>query len=390
MAFVQIELTDSFDDWRLKDNELQRVINFNPDTDSDSETVGPTNVLAYEDGRIDPVLTVDPNAQKGLVDVINWNYETIGTPEDLTVHPVGQPSTNFTDLVSAINEHETEIGALEIMNAGNIEAETLVDALVEIDSELGRVEDLDPAFGNAVDAVNNINDFIGISGTPTPFNNSIDSTSIIGAINELDNEIGNFSVINGDIFTTTAQNAREAINELDGEIGPIVFNTPSLDGASTLVEAINELDNELGNIVDIIGDLDVDADTIVGAINELKSDMGEIDTLVTDDQSSIVNAVTELHNDIGDLTALDPLITSPNRDNAVEAISYVAVATDSRLTATETATGNNTTAINNNDTDIGDMGTLYGSHTDLVSAINDANAGILDVFDPIVAAIALA
>ncbi len=81
MAIINITLTDTFDDWRVKSNEHQNIVGIDIDANGN-----PTNLAAVIDGL-----------GSTLVDMSNLNYTNIG---DLTT----LATTDKTDLVSAINE----------------------------------------------------------------------------------------------------------------------------------------------------------------------------------------------------------------------------------------------------------------------------------------------
>lgn len=114
--------------------------------------------------------------KKGIV--IADNYVIVD--ETQTLIPAGDLTTTATDLVTAINEHETDIGDVSTLTTT---ATDLSAAVNEHDAEIGDVSTL----------------------TTT-------ATDLSAAVNEHDAEIGDLSNLN-----TTATDLVSAINEVDGE-----------------------------------------------------------------------------------------------------------------------------------------------------------------------------
>lgn len=90
-------------------------------------------------------------------------------------------------------------------------------------------------------------------------NLATNSKNIVGAINELNADIGSMNL------TTTALDLTGAINELDADIGNLA--TLTTDNKSTVVKAINELDKDIGNLTAL---KTASKTSTVDAINEVR------------------------------------------------------------------------------------------------------------------------
>lgn len=182
---------------------------------------------------------------------------------------------------------------------------------------------------------NDLSNFVGDSANLT----TTEDSSVVGAINELDSDIGARPHTN---LTTTAKTLTGAVNELDNEIGSLTSLTTT--DTTDIVASINELDSELGTITSaamgttantvsgaiaevdgrldsndtFIGthSLDTTATTVTGAINEHEGDIGNM-TLTGLSASNLSAAARELRTELGDVTAL----TTPTTTDAVTAIN---------------------------------------------------------------------
>jgi len=127
-------------------------------------------------------------------------------------------------------------------------------------------------------------------------------SSLVGALNELDSELGTITAV---AMGTTADTVSGAIAELDSDrdrlvtfVGPTVALTTS---ASAVSGAINELDSDMGTRASLITTAKED---LVSAINEVKSgvdnldsatnnSVGDITNLTTTDKTNLVAAINE-------------------------------------------------------------------------------------------------
>ena len=167
------------------------------------------------------------------------------TFNDLTndVGDIAQLSTGDTlggdsDLVSAINELDSDIGARP-HSALTTAAKDLTSAINELDAEIGSAA-LTTSATTLRGAINEhetqINNLDSDLGTRTSLTTDADQ-NIVVAINELDSDIG---ARPHSALTTISKNLTSAINELDSDMGKPVTGLTTV--ARTLTGAINELD----------------------------------------------------------------------------------------------------------------------------------------------------
>jgi hypothetical protein len=165
-----VEKTDTFEQWRLKTNEIAENI---AEVESGAAGVGDVGDLLTDDktntvAAINETFTIatlaDAKADTAL--------EGIGTVGDLT--------TAATDLTAAVNEHDTEIGT--IASLPTTEKSNLVGALTEVNTHVGDVTTLTTtAKESAVAAVNELDSEVG---TLSSLNTTAKNT-LVGAINEV-------------------------------------------------------------------------------------------------------------------------------------------------------------------------------------------------------------
>ena len=160
-------------------------------------------------------------------------------------------------------------------------------------------------------------------------------SDIVGAINELDAEIGSVTL------TTTAQTLSGAIQEifqggfeeLDLTLDSVKSSTGLALGGfsdserSSLGKALNALSRDIqildSDMVGLLGRdsgdsgrainlLTTTAKTIVGSVNELDAEIGTLSGLTTGNKSTVVASINELDSDIGALTSLSSEIRDSN------------------------------------------------------------------------------
>ena len=146
-------------------------------------------------------------------------------------------------------------------------------------------------------------------------------------------EVGQSYVVGYNIYRFTVEMyLKNYISNLktyvDTNIGALTdLNT---EDKTSVVNAINEVVNSVGDIITLIGDLDdlttTDKSSVVAAINEIVSIVGDLDDLTTTDKSSVVAAINEaitsilnVNNKIGDLIYLH----TSDKTSVVAAINEV-------------------------------------------------------------------
>jgi hypothetical protein len=229
------------------------------------------------------------------------------------------------------------------------------------------------------------------------------ATSVAGAINELDSDIGARPHSN---LTTIAKNLTDAINELDSDIG-VRPHTSLSTAAKNLTDAINELDAELGeitasamgtsasNVSGAISELEIEIDTLnthvepaqslVGfisttltdAINELRDSVGTYGSLSTTAKNAF-GAINELDAELGTISAGAMGTTASTVSGAISELEQeIDTLNDSMGSGGLNTTAQNVVAaINELDSDIGDRPhtTLTTTAKELTGAINELDA----------------
>ena len=169
-------------------------------------------------------------------------------------------------------------------------------------------------------------------------------SDLVGAINELDAEIGSVTL------TTTAQTLTGAIQEifqggfeeLDLTLDSVKSSTGLALGGfsdserSTLGKALNALSRDIqildSDMVGLLGRdsgdsgrainlLTTTAKTIVGSVNELDAEIGTLSGLTTGNKSTVVASINELDSDIGALTSLSSEVRDSNIAATINALN---------------------------------------------------------------------
>ena len=93
-----------------------------------------------------------------------------------------------------------------------------------------------------------------------------------------------------------------AINELDSDVGDLTTLTANIVDDSSLVAALNETKDV---IIGILANLStVSKSSIVSAINEIKDiTIGNLTNLTTQNKANLVNAINELQAEVNTLAA---------------------------------------------------------------------------------------
>ena len=261
MAIVNVTINDTFDEWRIKTNEVG-------------------SQLGDVSGTVTNNATTTFTGQNG----INAN-DFVGSAATFTVtNTAGTYSVAVTQAGSgyAVNDTITikgsNIGGVDTTNdatitvtavtGGNIDTATITGTSApQLANEFKLVQDyvdptqaLDTTATNLADAINEHEADIGTMSLTTT------ATDITDAINELDAEIGSATL------TTTAQTVAGAINEHESDIGTMSLTTTS----SNLTAAVNEVDANADTALSEIGggtslrmaaDFDGTQTNIVDALN---------------------------------------------------------------------------------------------------------------------------
>ena len=200
-------------------------------------------------GRNTSIKTTTTDNFTQLVDNINNQSIDVGATGKLT-------TTVDSDIVGAINELDSNMGAKTSLTTTN--KTSIVNAINELDSDLGQLSTIDNTIrdSNFAVSLNRMNlkflagtgDLSGLDSVGNDsdtllggFNDSSERFSISTALNTLSQDIQKLdSNVNREArMTTTATTVRGAINELDSDIGARPHTSLNTT-AKNLVGAINE------------------------------------------------------------------------------------------------------------------------------------------------------
>lgn len=200
-------------------------------------------------GRSTSIKTTTTDNFTQLVDNINNQSIDVGATGKLT-------TTVDSDIVGAINELDSNMGAKTSLTTTN--KTSIVNAINELDSDLGQLSTIDNSIrdSNFAVSLNRMNlkflagtgDLSGLDSVGNDsdtllggFNDSSERFSISTALNTLSQDIQKLdSNVNREArMTTTATTLRGAINELDSDIGARPHTSLNTT-AKNLVDAINE------------------------------------------------------------------------------------------------------------------------------------------------------
>ena len=230
----------------------------------------------------------------------------------------GELTTTANDLVSAINEHDAELGTISASAFGTT-ASTVSTAIAELEQEIdvlnARVEPtqaFDSRFSSStiMDGINELQGDIGTVGNLTT-----SATAVVTAINELDLKQGSATL------TTNATTLSGGLNELEvgvrGTSNDLVATSLSGMSANNLVSGLLEHETDIGNM-----SLDTSASNITAAINELH---GEINSNDTDIAARLIKVSGSSQALATDLTL------GGNKTYTVESGSTLAIASGATL-----------------------------------------------------------
>ena len=200
-------------------------------------------------GRNTSIKTTTTDNFSQLVDNMNNQSLDVGATGKLT-------TTVDSDIVGAINELDSNMGAKTSLTTTN--KTSIVNAINELDSDLGQLSTIDNSIrdSNFAVSLNRMNlkflagtgDLSGLDSVGNDsdtllggFNDSSERFSISTALNTLSQDIQKLdSNVNREArMTTTATTVRGAINELDSDIGARPHTSLNTT-AKNLVGAINE------------------------------------------------------------------------------------------------------------------------------------------------------
>ena len=222
-------------------------------------------------------------------------------------------STTATNIVAAINEHETDIGDMGLLTT----SVDLTEAINEHEADIGSMS-LDTTSIDLTDAINEHEDDLYTSTTGSF--TGLTSKHFKGAIEELRSELGYHLSLNT-VLTTVVPAVNEVHDELDSASGELEITKVRLvttnhkigsDSASAswhtldttahqLIPAINEHEDDL--YTSTTGTFDgLTSKHFKGAIEEIVDELGQVTTLSTS-ANVVVTAINELHAEVNTLDA---------------------------------------------------------------------------------------
>ena len=195
-------------------------------------------------------------------------------------------STTSNDVVGALNEHDAELGTITAGAMGTT-ASTVSTAILELEQEIdvlnARVEPTQAFAGtfSSSTIMDGLNELITDIGDVTAGNMGTSASTVVGAINEVENEVDtlNTFVEPSQSLTTSASTLADAINELDSQLGTAVITGSGTEavGAANITTAVNLLNTALGDS-DSYNDGTYGANTIAGTLDLLQAGMISNDT----------------------------------------------------------------------------------------------------------------
>ena len=298
MAIVKIQNTNTFNEWRIKTNEIGSQL-----------------------GDVSSTVTNNATTTFTGLNGINAN-DFVGSAATFTVtNTAGTYGVTVTQAGSGYANSDTIL--IKGSDLGGVD--TVNDATITVTGQTGGNIDTATIAGTPAATLASefklVQDFVETTQTL-----NTTATTLADAINEHEADLGTMSL------TTTGTNVTAAINELDAKQGGDALDTAS----STITGAINEHESDIGNM-----SLNTTANDLTAAINELKvtaddaqaeigGDMADdydgsdttlisaLNNLFAASSVSTLNAEYLRRDGVGDLTGLltlDDLGISSGSDN---------------------------------------------------------------------------
>ena len=258
MAIVKIQNTNTFNEWRIKTNEIGSQLG-------------------------DVSSTVDNNATTTFTGLngINDN-DFVGSAATFTVtNTAGTYAVTVTQAGSGYADSDTIV--IKGSDLGGVD--TVNDATITVTGQTGGNIDTATITGTPAATLASefklVQDFVETTQTL-----NTTATTLADAINEHEADLGTMSL------TTTGTNVTAAINELDAKQGNDTLDTAS----STITGAINEHESDIGDM-----SLNTTANDLTAAINEIKVTADDAQTEIGGDMAddydgSDTNIISALNN----------------------------------------------------------------------------------------------
>ncbi len=290
-------------------------------------------------------------------------------------------TTTASDITSAINEHDTELGSITATDMGTT-ASTVSTAIKEHEDQIGNVDitGIDSDTDTITGALVQLHDEIG---DVTATNLGTTASNLTAAIKEHEDQIGNMTLTGLDATDLSA-----ALRELRTDIGDVGASGATLTTTATdLTTAVNELDAELGSITATA--MDTVATTVSGAIAETRGQIGVLSTQGTElttgtniTATNIVSAIIELDATIGSGVISGTDTEAAGAASLTAAINSIDTGLGDADSYNDGTYGTTTvagtlellqTGVGDNDTDIGNLMSLIDGATTVDSTISFQN-----------------
>ena len=233
-------------------------------------------------GRNTSIKTTTTDNFTQLVDNMNNQSLDVGATGKLT-------TTVDSDIVGAINELDSNMGAKTSLTTTN--KTSIVNAINELDSDLGQLSTIDNTIrdSNFAVSLNRMNlKFLAGTGNLSGLDSvGNDSDTLLGGFNDSSER---FSI------STALNTLSQDIQKLDSNVNREARMTTT---ATTLRGAINELDSDIGARPHT--SLNTTAKNLVGAINENKASLNALAVfrnVATDSGSGSISITVDSANDI--------------------------------------------------------------------------------------------
>ncbi len=253
--------------------------------------------------------------------------------------------------------------------------DVVTNALIELRTAL---------VGGTADLTDKVNTLDDSDGASTDFN----STNIVDAIRELQDDLGQQSLItqspfHGDLHGNYSSSTfKDAINSITAAIGAVDIGDVIDSGDETLTNAIAQLRTDIGDVGTSGASLDTTATDITGAINELEDDLytsttGSFTGLTS---TNFQDAIEENVAELGDVTTIatndygaSGYVATTAVTGIQELQADVANPTEARMGTNTTravttvgATSNNTITVASGDT-VGLVPGMTATHANITS-----------------------
>ena len=296
------------------------------------------------------------SADSSILRFKTTNGTAFNTGQNLTLGGNSIIAARISSQIAVDAGHATLIELITGATTGHVvivDSTSLVDAVNELQDDVGIVENLTTSAGSLTLAVNEHDAELG---TITSGAMGTSASTVSTAIKEHEDQIGNMSLTG-----LTASTISAALRELRVELGDVTALGTTGDG-EVVVTAINELETAIRGSASNYT-LSTTANDLVAAINELDALQGN--TSITSIASTVTAAIAQLHTEIGDVN-ITAIASGNNTITGALAQLHTELGSASLATGSNTHTGAINELhgeINSNDTDIATINTKLGTIT---------------------------